>query len=197
MSSIHNQLYTNGSLARNQFSSFNDKRRNGDDDKNFRFFISASYDYSKQIWKSGFFKVGQDHWDASKNSDNSFPIEGDGYEYMRIFAKLRSKPIKSRGKRTCSCGHYLSGTCGPLDKTLCYLNQKTLTKVKRDLDITFVKMNLEFILLQFLTWQGKRLDRWPLKISEFKDKLDQSLWSLLVTICSHVNIWIFKNSGII
>ena len=86
MSSIHNQLYPNGSLARNQFSIFNDKRRIGEDDKNLGFFISTSYDYSNKIWKSGFFKIGEDHWDASKESDYSFPIEGDGFEYMRIFA---------------------------------------------------------------------------------------------------------------
>ena len=76
---IHNKLYTNGSLARKQFSIFNDKRRIGLNDKDLRFFISTRYDYSKNIWKSGFFKIAKNDWDTSKKTGYRFPIEGGGF----------------------------------------------------------------------------------------------------------------------
>ena len=76
---IHNQLYINGSLARHKFPIFIDKRRIASDDRNLRFFISTSYDYSQQIWKSGFFEINKNDWDASNESDYQFPIEGDGF----------------------------------------------------------------------------------------------------------------------
>ena len=86
VSLIHNQLYINGSLARNKFSIFNAKRRIAPDDKKFRFFISTSYDYSQQIWKSGFFEIDKNHWDATNESDYQFPIEGDGFGCKMIQA---------------------------------------------------------------------------------------------------------------
>ena len=79
VSLIHNQLYINGSLAKHEFPIFIDKRRIASDDRNLRFFISTSYDYSQQIWKSGFFKINKNDWDASYDFDYQFPIEGDGF----------------------------------------------------------------------------------------------------------------------
>jgi len=76
---IHSQLYINGSLAREKFSIFSDKRRVASNDKNLRFFISTNYDFPKQIWKSGFSKIDRNDWVGSNKSDHQFPIEGDGF----------------------------------------------------------------------------------------------------------------------
>ena len=76
---IHNQLYINGSLKKNKFPIFHDKRRIASDDKKLPFFISITYDYSRRIWKSGFFEIDQNYWDASYDYDYRFPIEGNGF----------------------------------------------------------------------------------------------------------------------
>ena len=80
---IHNKLYINGSLARNNFTIFDQKRRVGSDDKGLRFFISANFDYTKQIWKSGLFEIKENQWDTSEVPEYKFPIEGNGSDYMK------------------------------------------------------------------------------------------------------------------
>ena len=80
---IHNQLYINGSLARKNFTIFDHKRRVGSDDKGLRFFVSANFDFTKHIWKSGYFEIKGNQWDTSEGPENKFPIEENGYNYKK------------------------------------------------------------------------------------------------------------------
>ena len=78
---VHKTIYENGTLAKTKFPFFNElpKRRIGTDDKDLRFFLSTKYDYVKNIWKSGFFKIDENLWDNSGYEGLQFPIEGYGY----------------------------------------------------------------------------------------------------------------------
>ena len=77
---VNKILYTNGTLAKHKFPIFTDhpKRRVGTDDKNFRYFLSTTFDYVNEIWKSGFFKIDNNLWDNYGNDDlfDEYPIEG-------------------------------------------------------------------------------------------------------------------------
>ena len=67
-------------MAKHKFPIFTDhpKRRVGTDDKNFRYFLSTTFDYVNEIWKSGFFKIDENLWDNYGNDDlfDEYPIEG-------------------------------------------------------------------------------------------------------------------------
>ena len=51
--------------------------------KDFKFYITANYDFEKQIWKSWWFEIESDRWKDSETKDYKYPVLLDRFYFFR------------------------------------------------------------------------------------------------------------------
>ena len=77
---ILDQLFVNDTINRSRFPIFQkDRRRLIIVEKDINFFLNAHYDFKKQIWKSGFFKIQETDWEITDETEYKYPILGNGF----------------------------------------------------------------------------------------------------------------------
>ena len=77
---ILDQLFINDTINRSRFPIFQkDRRRLKTIEKDINFFLNAHYDFKKQIWKSGFFKIQETDWEITDTAEYKYPNLGNGF----------------------------------------------------------------------------------------------------------------------
>ena len=76
---ILDQLFINDTINRSRFPIFQkDGRRLKKVEKDINFFLNTHFDFKKQIWKSGFFKIQETDWEITDTSEYKYPTLGTG-----------------------------------------------------------------------------------------------------------------------
>ena len=73
---ILDKLYINDTLNRLMIPSLKNWRRAKVNERDFLFFLNSQFDFSKQVWKSGLFKIQEKDWAKSDTVEYKFPILG-------------------------------------------------------------------------------------------------------------------------
>ena len=78
---ILDQLFVNDTINRSRFPIFQkDRRRLKTVEKDINFLLNAYYDFKKQIWKSGFFKIQETDWEITDTvTEYKYPNLGNGF----------------------------------------------------------------------------------------------------------------------
>ena len=77
---IVDYLYINGTLDTSKIPGFEQgRRRQKNNDRDINFFLNSDFDFEKQIWKSGFFKIQEKDWAIADTQEYKYPILGMGF----------------------------------------------------------------------------------------------------------------------
>ena len=85
---IVDEIYINNTINRSKIPSFETfYRREKINERDVVFFLNSQYDFKKQVWKSGFFKIQEKDWAVSDTAEYKYPILDDG-SYFGIFIHM-------------------------------------------------------------------------------------------------------------
>ena len=79
MGPIIDKIYINDTIDRSKiplFESF--YRREKINERDVVFFLNAHFDFKRQVWKSGFFKIQEKDWAVSGTDEYKYPILDNG-----------------------------------------------------------------------------------------------------------------------
>lgn len=100
--SILNIIYKNDTLDFEVFPIFKEhiffqhrKSTGPNIDKDFRFFISAEYNFETKIWKSGYFEIDKKFWKDTKTTQHRFPILGPDFKIPTLRRKSNKYSMRS------------------------------------------------------------------------------------------------------
>ena len=78
--SILDHLFINDTLDRSKIPGSDQGRRMNGNDRDIEFFLNSDFDFQKQIWRSGFFKIQEKDWAIAKTPAYKYPILGNGFK---------------------------------------------------------------------------------------------------------------------
>lgn len=83
---IVDHLFINDTLDTSKIPEFEQgRRRRKTNDRDIDFFLNSDFDFEKQIWKSGFFKIHEKDWAISDTREYRYPILGIGFKTKIAF----------------------------------------------------------------------------------------------------------------
>ena len=83
MNPILDQLFSNDTINRSKFPIFK-SRRLKKIEKDITFFLNTNFDFEKNIWKSGFFKIQEHDWEITDKTEYKYPILGNGFTHFEV-----------------------------------------------------------------------------------------------------------------
>lgn len=77
---IVDHLFINDTLDRSKLPASEQGRRLKVNDRDIEFFLSYDFDFKKQIWKSGFFKIQENDWAIADSGEYKYPTLGNSFK---------------------------------------------------------------------------------------------------------------------
>ena len=76
-------MYINDTINRSKIRIplFDTWKRTRANERDVLFFLNTQFDFKKQGWTSGFFKIHEKDWAVSDTAEYKYPILGDGFYF--------------------------------------------------------------------------------------------------------------------